>query len=59
MKNKKTKFKDKGTTGTNGEYEFSNLDAGKYKLTVKKSGYSMGKRVLSLKMDGKKRLTLR
>ncbi|GJQ48267.1 exported protein [Candidatus Kuenenia stuttgartiensis] len=54
LKNKKTKFKDKGTTGTNGEYEFSNLDAGKYKLTVKKSGYSNGKKSFKLK-DGREK----
>lgn len=54
LKNKKTKFKDKGTTGTSGEYEFSNLDAGKYKLTVKKSGYSNGKKSFKLK-DGQEK----
>ena len=55
LKNTKTKFiKDKGTTGTSGEYEFSNLDAGKYKIAVKKSGYSKGKKSFKLK-DGQKK----
>ncbi|OHB74548.1 MAG: hypothetical protein A2W17_04410 [Planctomycetes bacterium RBG_16_41_13] len=54
LKNTKTKFKDKGTTGTSGEYEFSNLDAGKYKVAVKKSGYSKGKKSFKLK-DGQEK----
>lgn len=39
LKSKKLQFKDSGTTGTNGEYEFSGLNAGKYTLKVIKSGY--------------------
>ncbi len=49
LKSKKPKFKDSGTTGSSGEFEFSDLSAGKYILTVVKSGYSGAKKNIKLK----------
>ena len=49
VKSKKPKFKDSGTTGSSGQFEFSDLSAGKYVLTVKKDGYSSAKKGVKLK----------
>ena len=49
LKSKKPKFKDSGATGSNGQFEFSDLSAGKYILTVVKSGYSSAKKNIKLK----------
>ena len=49
LKSKKPKFKDSGATGSSGQFEFSDLSAGKYVLTVKKDGYSSVKKGVKLK----------
>ena len=49
VKSKKPKFKDSGTTGSSGQFEFSDLSAGKYILTIQKSGYSSAKKSIKLK----------
>src|SRR3972149_8551770 len=49
VKSKKPKFKDSGATGSSGQFEFSDLSAGKYVLTVKKDGYSSATKGIKLK----------
>ena len=51
LKSKKPKFKDSGTTGSSGQFEFSDLSAGKYVLTVKKMVIQAQRRALNSRQD--------
>ena len=49
LKSKKLQFQDSEVTDTNGEYEFSDLNAGPYVLKVKESGHKKAKKTIKLK----------
>lgn len=49
LKSKKLQFQDSEVTDTNGEYEFSDLNAGQYILKVKESGHKKAKKTIKLK----------
>ncbi len=49
LKNKKLHFLDSEVTDTNGEYEFSDLNAGQYILKVKDPGHKKAKKIIKLK----------
>lgn len=48
MKSKKLSFKDKTTTDSDGEYLFSDLNAGNYTLKVKKQDFKNAKKKFEL-----------
>lgn len=48
LRSKELDFKDKTTTDNDGKYVFSDLSAGNYTLTVKKSGYKTEKEKINL-----------
>lgn len=54
IRKKKTSFADKTITDNEGNYEFTDLESGKYKLTAEFDGYEPYKETIKLKTDKEK-----
>lgn len=59
LKSKKLQFQDSEVTDTNGEYEFSDLNAGQYVLKVKESDHKKAKKTIKLKQGEDKMVDIK